>query len=118
MPPVRRFLGAVAAALVAVCVVAVPPPATAQNADVSLRLVSQSPWSSGQHRGALDLVVAATNNGTEALPKLELQVSFGEHISTQASFDAMLSTGVPTPVAFTSKVIHGVIEPADTKTIP
>lgn len=118
MPPVRRFLGAAAAALVAVCTLVVPPPAAAQNADVTLRLVSQSPWSSAQHRAALDLQVAATNNGSAALPKLALQVSFGDRISTQAGFDAMLSTGVPTPVAFTTKAIHGVIDPGRTKTIP
>ena len=94
----RRFLGAATAALVAVCVVAVPPPAAAQNANASLRLESLSPWISGQHRGALDLVVDATNNGTDALPQLALQVYFGEHISTQADFDAMLVTGVTTSV--------------------
>jgi len=116
MPPVRRFLGAAAAALVAVCVVAVPPPAAAQNADVSLRLESLSPWVSGQHRGALDLVIDATNNGTDALPQLTLQVYFGEHISTQADFDAMLTTGVPTTVASSPpKEIHGVIDPGETR---
>jgi hypothetical protein len=113
MPLVRRLLGAVAAALVAVCAVAVPPPAAAQDANVTLRLLSQSPWS----RNTLDLQVAATNAGTEPLNKLELQVAFGEHITTQASFDAMLSTGVA-GLAFTSKVIHGSIDPGDTKTIP
>jgi len=113
MPPVRRLLGAVAAALVAVCAVAVPPPATAQNADVTLRLLSQSPWS----RNRLELQVAATNAGAEPLHKLELQVAFGEHISTQASFDAMLTSGV-TGLAFNTKVIHGAIEPGDTRTIP
>jgi len=118
MPPVRRFLGAVAAALVAVCVVAVPPPAAAQNADVTLRLVSQSPWSSKQHRGALDVQVEITNNGTEPLRDLELQVGFGDHIGTQADFDAMLNTGV-TPVAFSpTKTIHGSIDPGSPRTIP
>jgi hypothetical protein len=119
MPPVRRFLGAAAAALVAVCVVAVPPPAAAQNADVGLRLESLSPWVSGQHRGALDLVVDATNNGTDALPQLTLQVYFGEHISTQADFDAMLTIGVPSPVASSPpKEIHGVIDPGETRKMP
>jgi hypothetical protein len=118
MPPVRRFLGAVAAALVAVCVVAVPPPAAAQNADVTLRLVSQSPWSSKQHRAALDVQVEITNNGTEPLRDLELQVGFGDHIGTQADFDAMLNTGV-TPVAFSpTKTIHGSIDPGSPRTIP
>jgi len=120
MPPVRRFLGAATAALVAVCAVAVPPPAAAQNANVTLQLVSQSPWVSGKHRGALDVVVAATNNGTDPVPKLELQVSFGEHISTQADFDAMLTTGVPSPPAGVSplKTIHGAIEPGETRNVP
>jgi hypothetical protein len=120
MPPVRRFLGAAAAALVAVCVVAVPPPAAAQNANVTLQLVSQSPWVSGKHRGALDLVVGATNNGTDPVPKLELQVSFGEHISTQADFDAMLTTGLASPPPGVSplKTIHGVIDPGETRNIP
>jgi hypothetical protein len=118
MRPVRRFLGVVAAALVAVCAVAVPPPAVAQNADVTMRLVSQSPWSSAQHRGALDLEVAAVNNGSKAIHKLELQVSFGEAITTQAGFDAMLSTGVPTPVAFSTKTVHGGLEPGESRTIP
>jgi hypothetical protein len=113
MPPVRRLLGAVAAALVAVCVVPVPPPATAQNANVTLRMVSQSPWS----RNTLELQVAATNAGTEPLHKLKLQVAFGEHISTQAGFDAMLSSGVA-GLAFNSKAIHGSIDPGDTRTIP
>ena len=113
MPPVRRLLGAVAAALVAVCVVPVPPPAAAQNANVTLRLVSQSPWS----RNTLELQVAATNAGTEPLHKLKLQVAFGEQITTQASFDAMLSSGVAGP-AFSSKAIHGSIDPGDTRTIP
>ena len=118
MPPVRRFLGAVAAALAAVCVVAVPPPAAAQNADVTLRLVSQSPWSSATHRGALDLVVAATNDGADPLPKLALQVGFGEHIGSQADFDAMLSIGVPTPLGVPPrKTIPGVIEPGATRAI-
>jgi len=118
MPPVRRFLGAVAAALVVVCVVAVPPPAAAQNAVVTLRLDYQSPWSSQQFRGALDLVVAATNNGSETLRTLELQVSFGEPISTQAEFDAMLSTGVATQMAVSTKTIHGSIDPGKTMSIP
>jgi hypothetical protein len=117
MRPVRRFLGAVAAALVAVCTLAIPPPAAAQNADVALELVSQSPWSSAQHRGALDLVVAATNNGTEALPTLGIQVVFGEHISTQEGFDAMLSAGVTAIGYSPRKEVHGVIEPGDTRTI-
>ncbi len=52
MPAVRRFLGAVAAALVAIGLVAAPPPAVAQNADVTLRLVSQSPWSSARTSAA------------------------------------------------------------------
>jgi hypothetical protein len=118
MPPVRRFLGAAAAALVAVCVVAVPPPAAAQNANATLRLRSLSPWISGQHRGALDLVVDATNNGTDALPQLALQVYFGEHISTQADFDAMLATGVTTSVGVSPlKELHGVIDPGQTRKI-
>lgn len=113
MPPVRRLLGAVAAALVAVCGVAVPPRAAAQDANVTLRLISQSPWS----RNTLELQVAATNAGTEPLHALQLQVALGEHISTQAAFDAMLSSGV-TGLAFNTKVIHGSIDPGETKTIP
>jgi hypothetical protein len=118
MPPVRRFLGALAAALVALCVVPVPPPAAAQNANVTLRLVSQSPWSSKQHRAALDLEIAATNSGTEALDHLQLQVSFGEPITTQADFDAMLSTGVSSVAFSPPKTIHGVIPPGRTGRIP
>ena len=119
MPAVRRFLGAVAAALVAIGLVAAPPPAVAQNADVTLRLVSQSPWSSEDFRGALDLQVAVTNGGSTALRHLDLQVAFGSHLSTQADFDTMLSSGVPTPVAFSPpKSINGVIEAETTRTIP
>jgi len=114
MPAVRRFLGAVAAALAAVCVVAVPPPAAAQNANVTLRLVSQSPWS----RNTLDLQIAATNTSSDPLSKLELQVAFGARVSTQAEFDAMLSTGVQGIGFSPVKVIHGTIDPGETKTIP
>ncbi len=118
MPPVRRSLGAVFAALVAVCTLAVPPPAAAQSADVTLQLISQSPWSSKQHRAALDFQVEVTNNGTEPLDNVALQVGFGDHISTQADFDVMLTTGV-TPVAFSPpKTIHGSIEPGQPRTIP
>ena len=119
MPAVRRFLGAVAAALVAIGLVAAPPPAVAQNADVTLRLVSQSPWSSEDFRGALDLQVAITNGGSTALRHLDLQVAFGSHLSTQADFDTMLSSGAPTPLAFSPpKSINGVIEAETTRTIP
>lgn len=117
MPPVRRSLGVVAATLVAVCTLAVPPPAAAQSADVTLQLMSQSPWSSKQHRAALDFQVEVTNNGTEPLNDVSLEVGFGDHISTQADFDAMLTTGV-TPVAKSpSKTIHGSIEPGQPRTI-
>ena len=118
MPPVRRFLGAVSAALVAICVVAVPPPAAAQNADVTMQLVSQSPWSSAAHRAALDFQVEMTNNGTTPLSKLELQVWFGEPISTQADFDAMLTTGVTEIGVSPFKEIHGPLDPGEQRTIP
>jgi hypothetical protein len=54
------------------------------------------------------------------VPKLELQVSFGEHISTQADFDAMLTTGLASPPPGVSplKTIHGVIDPGETRNIP
>src|SRR4051794_9875037 len=110
MPPVRRFVGALGTALVAVCVVAVPPAATAQNANVTLRLVSQSPWTwgSADRPGKLKLELAASNAGQSSLADLGLFVSFGSRIQTQADFDAMLTTGV-NAVAPVSKAIHGTI---------
>jgi Family of unknown function (DUF6049) len=118
MPPVRRFLGAVAAALVAVCAVAVQPPAVAQDANVSMRLLSQSPWSSKQHRAALDFQVEVTNNGTEPLRDLGLRVGFGDHISSQADFDEMLTTGVTEVASSPTKTVHGSIDPGKPRTIP
>jgi len=118
MPPVRRFFGAVAAALVALCVVAVPPPAAAQNADVTLRLVSQSPWTwgSADRPGKLQLELAAANAGSSPLGDLGLFVSFGSRIETQADFDAMLTSGV-SAIAPISKAIHGTIGARAERTI-
>ncbi len=118
MPPVRRFVGALATALVAVCVVAVPPAATAQNANVTLRLVSQSPWTwgSADRPGKLKLELAASNAGQSSLADLGLFVSFGSRIQTQADFDAMLTTGV-NAVAPVSKTIHGTIAAGSERTI-
>jgi hypothetical protein len=118
MPAVRRFLGAVAAALVAIGMVAAPPPAVAQNADVTLRLESQSPWSSAAFRGALDLELTATNRGGTPLRNLQLVVQFGTQLSTQADFDAMLSSGVPAPVGTVTKSINGTIDAGTRRTIP
>ena len=111
MPAVRRFLGAAAAALVAIGMVAAPPPAAAQNADVTLRLVSQSPWSSAKHPRRTRSPVGYDQQGQYGAAPLDLQVAFGSHLSTQADFDTMLSSGVPTPVAFSPpKSINGVID--------
>jgi hypothetical protein len=109
MPSVRRLLGAVAAAFV-VCAAMAAPPVAAQDTAVSIQITSQSPWVMGYHRGTLDLQLSVTNGGSAPLRDLSLELSFGQHITTQTDYDEMLSFGVSNFIRSVTKMVHPEIE--------
>jgi hypothetical protein len=116
MPLVRRVLGAAAALLVVIAVLT-PSPSVAQDTAVTLRLLEQSPWCAGYHRGRLDLKLSVFNGGASTLGHLSLVVSFGPRIATQAEFQQMLTEGVPDVTRSVSKTVHGKVEPGGSKTL-
>src|SRR3954453_2334798 len=94
---VRRVLGTVAAGVLVVCATLASPPAHAQGTGVTLQLVRQSPWSSAYRRSTVEFHLVASNGGTTWLQDLELAVSFGPHLATQADVQDLLDA-VPTDV--------------------
>jgi hypothetical protein len=114
---VRRVLGTVAAVVLVVCATLASPPAHAQGTGVTLQLVRQSPWSSAYRRSTVEFQLVASNGATTSLHDLQLAVSFGPHLATQADVENLLDA-VPTDVVATvSKQIHGEISPGGVRKV-
>ncbi len=117
MRRVRRVLGALVAALLAVGATSAIPPARAQDAGASLRLLEQSPWSTADDHATLSIVVLATNDGTEELGDLQLVVSLGPRITTQSAYADALVTGPTSVIATTARAMQGAIAPGASRSV-
>src|SRR6266545_3600408 len=112
MLPMRRIVLAVA--LSSFLAGALPLPATAQTEDVSLRLLSQSPWNSPSR--PLSLQVAATNRGTIAVEDLSLAVTFFAPARSRLAYEDSLSADPPAPLFVDTRDVTGSLEAGATRT--
>src|SRR5437764_518098 len=94
------------------------PAAAQQGPDVSLRLVSQSPWLTGTHH-RLRIVVRASNHGTGTVHDLSLAVVVFSPVRSRSAYEQSLRTDPQEPVPLDAKTfeVDGSLAAGDGRTI-
>jgi hypothetical protein len=118
----RRLVLAIVLPLLVVAAVApwVPTPQTAAAqavSDVSLRLVSQTPWNTPD-RPRIRMKVQATNLGAEPIPDLRLAFVLYSPVHSRTAYEESLQTAPPdTLLAPLAQEVSGALQPGQSRTL-
>jgi hypothetical protein len=116
-PALTRYGARIALTILALsALLGYPPPALAQQGEVRLRLVDQTPWTTPA-RPLLSITFEATNSGAQQLSDLSVGLTIGQPIRARLVYEQSLASGpgafpIYGPIA-TSKA--GNLDPGQTK---
>jgi hypothetical protein len=107
---IRRSASALVTFTILSTCVMMAPIAGAQQPNVQLRLVDQTPWTT-KTKPLLRVSVEATNAGTESLTDLTAEVVLGSAIHARLTYEQSLTEGPEIPISTVAVVQAGALEP-------
>ncbi|MGZ5212411.1 MAG: hypothetical protein ACXWEJ_03680 [Actinomycetota bacterium] len=94
--------------------VAAPSGRAQDTTSVTLRLVSQTPWSTVKDP-MLDVAIRADNDGADTIDDLTLGVTIGAPVRSRTAYETSLTSGPELPIFAVTLPERGALEPGETR---